>query len=143
MDYLKHGIAGKDIIWRYENKTLFIEGTGELGRFENETDIKRRTIYDPHCLGPWYDEISFDQSPISKECTQVIFSQGITVISSFNFFLWDSLERIEIPESVICIIDDFFKKVSHKLTFICTKGSYAEQYAKENNIRIEYIANSG
>lgn len=145
MDYLKNGNAGENITWEYEDGIMRIVGTGEMIRFENDNDEKRRTVYDPHCLAPWYGPVGFLDTPVPRDCKEVIISEGITGIHSLMFsnWKWKSLERVEIPESVGFIgeLNFDFKERSQQLVIVCKKGSYAEQYAKENHFRIEYIVN--
>ena len=65
--------------------------------------------------------------------TNVTICDGVTEIGSNAFFSCQSLVRITIPDSVTTIGEDAFKGCN-TLTIYGRQGSYAEQYAKENNI---------
>ncbi len=81
-----------------------------------------------------------------------IVPANISRIENYAFFnLEDKLKIIEIPESVIYIGNDNFLNFDENytgdydyiycilVTIKCKKNSYAEQYAKNKKIKIEYI----
>ena len=55
------------------------------------------------------------------------------------FWGCDSLSQVTIPESVTEIGTQVFEECSRKLTICRKKGSYAEQYAKNNAIPFREI----
>ena len=65
-------------------------------------------------------------------------SDGVEKIGSYAFAQCDKLQYIKIPDSV--------KEIGNKLIYnnlitkiVCNKNSYAEKYANENNIEVQYI----
>lgn len=67
----------------------------------------------------------------------VVIPEGVTRIYHSAFCNCENLVSIAIPNSVVEISSDWVFNRCKKLTIYCNKGSYAEQYAKENEI--EYI----
>ena len=65
--------------------------------------------------------------------TSVEIPNGVTSIGEFAFFGCEKLTSVFIPGSVVAIEADAFSDL-YKLTIHAPAGSYAEQYAKENNI---------
>lgn len=70
-------------------------------------------------------------------CTMnIIIPEGVTRIERSAFAMTNFLD-ITIPESVTYIADDAFED-SYCVTLIVPRGSYAEQYAKEQNLNYTY-----
>lgn len=63
----------------------------------------------------------------------VVIPDGVTVISRGAFSDRQTLRSVLIPSSVVTIRDEAFRYCEN-LTIHAPAGSYAEQYAKENNI---------
>ena len=63
----------------------------------------------------------------------VVIPDSVTSISKWAFYNCKLLTSVEIPSSVTSIDEDAFKRCE-SLTIICSSGSYAEGYAKENGI---------
>lgn len=68
---------------------------------------------------------------------QVVLNDGLETIDGFAFAGCDSLMSIEIPASVTRIGFCAFLSMPEGFTIIGEAGSYAEQYAKENNITFQ------
>jgi len=74
-----------------------------------------------------------------KQCeslTEIVLPYGVTEIKEQAFADCTSLTSIEIPASVTSIKSWAFEGCSSLETVIVEKGSYAEQWAKENGINI-------
>ena len=69
---------------------------------------------------------------------EIKIPSGVTSIGDYTFFGCYFLESIEIPDSVTSIGEEAFGEC-FALTVKCSKGSYAETYANENSIPVEYI----
>lgn len=65
--------------------------------------------------------------------------ESVTSIGRLAFFNCENLKSITISDGVKNIDSMAFDYVNPALTIICSKGSYAEQYAKENNFAIKYV----
>jgi len=68
------------------------------------------------------------------DVVSVTIPESVTIISGFAFSGCESLESVSIPESVTTI-ENFALKDCSNLTIYGIVGSYAETYAKENNIK--------
>ena len=68
-----------------------------------------------------------------RELTEITIPAGVQQINSKTFQYCVNLTRIKFPESVIAVESDAFVGCSN-LTIQAPAGSYAETYAKENNI---------
>ena len=73
-------------------------------------------------------------SESSSSLKSVVISEGVTSIGTGCFRGLPNVKTITVPASVTEIGADCFTKC-RKLTLKVTAGSYAEQYAKEHNIR--------
>ncbi len=77
-------------------------------------------------------EIAWQLFLYCTNLTSVVFSDGVTKIGD-AFGYCSSLTRVVIPESVTEIYRDAFR-ACNSVTIYGKAGSYAETYAKENNI---------
>ena len=68
----------------------------------------------------------------------IVIPEGVTSIGWGAFDGCSNLTSITIPEGVTSIGESAFCGCSN-LTIICQKDSHAEKYAKENNIKYQYI----
>lgn len=71
----------------------------------------------------------------------VTFEYGVTEIGSGCFEECYSLKTVRIPETVTKIGDNIFFREeagSTIVVIICKKGSYADKYAKANNLNVKY-----
>ena len=69
-----------------------------------------------------------------RHLSKVVLPDGLETISNHAFIVCSNLSSITIPDSVTSIGEDVFNYCDD-LTIRCTPGSYAETYAKNNNIR--------
>ena len=63
---------------------------------------------------------------------------SVTEICSYAFYGCSSLTQLILPDSILRIGDDAFDNCSSDLTIICSQGSVADTYAKENRIKVKY-----
>lgn len=76
-----------------------------------------------------------------RKCTllkKVMVNEGVTHIGRKAFAECSLLEQVYIPKTVLNIEDDAFIKCDN-VTVYCSKGSFAEGYAKMNGIPVEYF----
>lgn len=73
-----------------------------------------------------------------KSLEKAILGKGITFIPECCFSNCGSLKEVIIPDNVTEIANNAFKNCG-EFTIFSTAGSYAEQYAKENNIKFQSI----
>ena len=79
---------------------------------------------------------------VFKDCgslKKVILHNKLEGIGDNAFMGCSSLKDIIVPESVKHIGDDAFAGTAKGFTMICTRGSYAESYARGNNILFQLI----
>ena len=88
--------CGENATWTYDsnNKTLYINGTGEL--------YSQRVVNDT--LSPWID--------IKTEVKNVVIADGITLVGRFNFDGFTALENVTIPHSVTTLDTGVFYNCS-------------------------------
>ena len=72
----------------------------------------------------------------------VIISNSVQSIGDNAFRYCESLTSITIPDSVKIIGSDAFDRCADSFTIKCRSGSYAEGYAKSNNIKYEIVENT-
>lgn len=87
------------------------------------------------------NKISDSAFVFCKKLSEVIIPDSVEEIGESSFAACESLEKLIIPKSVVKIGEYAFDLLNDepKVTLYCKQGSYAEQYAKENNISYEYI----
>ena len=71
--------------------------------------------------------------------TSIEIPSSVTIIGAHAFYECSDLASITIPDSVINIGNYAFLHCNGP-TIYCSKGSYAEQYARENNFAIQDIS---
>lgn len=77
------------------------------------------------------------KSSAFDECTSltsITIPDSITTIEPYTFVWCSNLNRINFPASVTTIVDDSAFWGCDYLTFFCNDGSYAKEYAQNNNI---------
>ena len=84
-------------------------------------------------------EIKFGVFDFCESLENVTMSNGVKVIGDSAFSYCISLKKITIPESVMYIDDHAFNLVPtiQAMTIIGKRGSYAEKYARKNNIKFK------
>ncbi len=65
----------------------------------------------------------------------VVIGGKVEEIGSEAFSKCTSLDTVVIPDSVTNISDDAFKDANEDMVIYCNEGSYAEEYAIQNNIK--------
>ena len=74
----------------------------------------------------------------NTDVTDVVIPDGVTVIGEHAFRYCESLKSITIPNSVTSInIEAFYGRAN--IMIQCNRNSYAEEYAKKNNIPYKII----
>ena len=74
----------------------------------------------------------------NKNLVNLKLSKNLNSIGQYAFYDCNSLSTVEAPESVNSIGEWAFA-ASEKLTVYVTAGSYAEKYAKENQVKYDYL----
>ena len=68
----------------------------------------------------------------------ITIPEGVKEIGDWAFFNCESLHKVVLPVSVVAIGNRAFDKCSPMLEIIVPRGSYAESYAKANQINCKY-----
>lgn len=76
-----------------------------------------------------------------KVLEEVILPEGLERISAFAFAHCDRLHTINLPNSISYIASSAFNDCGN-LTIHCEQGSYADSFAKDNNIPVVYYNTS-
>ena len=77
------GKCGKKLKWRFEDETLYIEGTGKM--------------YDEH----WVSE-KRDWDHVKTNIRRIVIQEGCTYIGEYVFCGCTNLMEISIPDSMEC-----------------------------------------
>lgn len=142
---------------RFLEKIIFSKNLKEIGNcaFSGCTSIKKITL--PNIL----EKIGKYAFCECSSLTSIIIPNNVSEIGKYAFFKCSSLRKvklgegiinipeecfadcnklteIEIPDNVVKIENNAFKNCN-KLKIRATTGSFAEKYAKENNIKFEMI----
>ncbi|MDD6211542.1 MAG: Ig-like domain-containing protein [Clostridiales bacterium] len=130
-------------------RTILITGKGSLPDFAPEYCASHG--WTP--VAPWFDD------NIMRQSSRAYVEEGITSLGQYTFFglhsvsiigLPQTLKEIgdyafagcnhlmylNIPTSVTSIADNAFVQAASQLTIYCESGSYAYQYAKAHNLRV-------
>ena len=70
-----------------------------------------------------------------EELKRVVIGGKVEEIGSAAFKDCISLDTVVIPDSVISISDDAFENANEEMVIYCNEGSYAQEYAIQNNIK--------
>ena len=100
-----------------------------FGAFQNCTGLTGLTI--PEGIAEIPEQCFYRCSAL----TEAVIPASVTSIGTRAFGGCDSLRMVEIPDTVTHIAPNAFDG-DEALTIRCAKGSYAEQYAKENGIPV-------
>ena len=74
-----------------------------------------------------------------RSLKDVTLSENTKAIDRLAFANCTSLNELKIPESVTEISEDAFQNIESQLTICGEKGSYAEKYAENNDIKFSVI----
>ena len=136
------GKCGNTAYWEYDvnNNTFLISGEGAIENFENINDYQRRTIYDPHNLGPWFEKPDFSRSSIPGNVPAITIPEGITRIESMTFWRFKNLKTIKLPKSIEQISESAFLH-TEEIVFLVFKGSCAEAIVDSLGWNKKYCTN--
>lgn len=80
-----------DVVWRYDNGTLTISGTGQMMYYGSAEGSDNKY----HSTAPW--------SYLDSEIQKVIVENGVTYIGSYAFAYCTALTSVSLPASVIAL----------------------------------------
>ena len=81
-------------------------------------------------------KIGEDAFEKSQNLNRIIIPDDTKVIGNWAFEYSSSLQYVEIPASVTEIGENAFEQCPNNITIICQSGSYAEDYANKQGIKI-------
>ena len=112
------------------SKVVIKDGILEIASFAFSCCEKLKTITIPDCV----KSIGAFAFRHCTRLTSITIPDSVTSIGGKAFFECYELACITIPNSVVSIEATAFE-CCNNLTIICSRGSYAEKYAKENGIK--------
>lgn len=120
------GKCGPDAHWNVDAaKGFVITGQGVIDTFENENDYARRTMYDPHNLGPWFQARSFTEAAFAMQVETIVIPEGITEIRRLAFWPFKHLKTVVLPYSLTALSDSAFHP--ERTTVVVPQGSVAQE----------------
>ena len=78
-----------------------------------------------------------DEAFFNSGLESIKINDTVTTIANGAFSNCSKLTKVNVPSSVTSISDNAFSNCGENLTIIGDYGSYAEKYAKDNNISFE------
>lgn len=138
-DACNEDVCGANAFWKIEwgrdksDPVFSISGKGAIENFENINDRMRRTMHDPHNVGPWFSKPGFRESEIPMVVESVTIPEGITRIESLSFMPFKSLKTVFLPRSLEFVSESAFSSSCIKdILFYVPKGSCAEEFVRQN-----------
>lgn len=118
------GDCGDKVTWRLKGGTLTISGKGKMSEWTNSP-------------APW--------SLLAENIREVVIEEGVTSIMRDAFRGCVNLESVIVPISVDKIYDSAFLECSEETTIQGYQYTFAEQFAKENDIPfiVRYYSGEG
>lgn len=124
-----------DCIWTLDSTgTLTVSGDGKMANYPNSLNLPWKTTRVKSAV--FKDGVTSIGKCAFKNNTalqSVTVPDSVTAINSFAFYGCTDLKTVTIPSGVTSIGNSAFGNCTD-LTICGTKGSYAERYAKQNNI---------
>ena len=142
------GQCGENTTFTLENNILTISGTGivddSIG-WEDYSDTTKEII-----VGEGITELDQYVFSYHSAVTNVKLPETLEYIGRYAFRGCESLEKLVIPDNVTEIVSTAFRNCDN-LTLYCSEGSYAEEFAIDNDIpyvvlkdiKISFDANGG
>lgn len=137
-------ISEQDFYYLSSLKEVVIEnGVKTIGKNAFSHNSSLTTISIPKSVKT-IGEYAFSYNDSLRE---VVLPDGVTTIENGAFYGMYDFEKITIPDSVTSIAENAFRtgwtwsdgRPVINVTIVCYKGSYAEKYADENNIKKELL----
>ena len=104
------------------------------GYYNNESNWTDGVLYIGNCL------MNADPNVVPDSYA---IKDGTTVIANHAFYDCENLTSVTMPKSVTGIGETAFLHVNVNFVLNCYYGSYAYQYALENDIKYKFISNEG
>ena len=104
------------------------------GYYNNESNWTDGVLYIGNCL------MNADPNVVPDSYA---IKDGTTVIANHAFYDCENLTSVTMPKSVTGIGETAFLDVNVNFVLNCYYGSYAYQYALENDIKYKFISNEG
>ena len=86
------------------------------------------------------EEIYANTFSYCEELQEVVLPDTVTRIDNFAFYACGKLTKINLPSSISFIAAQAFERCPNVVIY-CEKGSYADEFAQERNLKINYINN--
>ena len=135
------GSCGKNLSWKLEQGTLTISGTGSMDNYSASIgtnspwdleDIKHVVVQDG------VTSIGYCAFSGHPELLSVRLPDTVTQIGTLAFHNCAALKDLNLPDSVERIGKDAFQNCLDLKSVTVGRGSFAEQYCKENGLESRY-----
>ena len=137
--------AQDGVLFTKDKKTLICFPAGKKGSYTVPKSVKKISEFAFGWSG--LKNIKFQKGLVtieklafgSSSLKRVVLPEGLKTIGTSAFSLCSQLESVTIPKSVKKIEGNIFFDASDKLKLKVVRGSYAQKWAKRNNIPYSYI----
>lgn len=99
-----------DVTWRYENKTLYIDGTGRMWDFTDKAAAEKGQGSRP----PWY--------PMGDTIERVIIGEGVTYVGNYSFNDCRRCRSVLFPSTLTGLGKRLLYQLDSSLTTVCFMG---------------------
>lgn len=137
-------IEGVDNVTKIESQAFYMCTALKSIDLSNITYLGDHVFFECENITSLYFSSTIEEIPIAlcnkmRSLKDVTLSENTKAIDRLAFANCTSLNELKIPESVTEISEDAFQNIESQLTICGEKGSYAEKYAENKDIKFSVI----